>query len=315
VKAREADASGYVERGGVRVAWQAYGDLARPDDPAVLLLPTWCLLTAEVWKLQVPFLARRTRVITYDPRGNGLSDRPRHPDAYRREELTRDAVDVLEATGTHRAVVVALSAGNAQALDLASEHPERVAAWVAIAPSIQGLGTYPQERATAFDRWDRNTGDDSGWGRYNRYSWIRDYRGFTEFFCDQLVPEAHSTKVIEDLLGWSATTDGKTLVRAEANRRPGLRTVEEQCADVTCPVVVVHGSRDHAVPYEHGVRLAELTGGRLVTFEGSGHVPQGRDPVAVNRLLDDVLSASAERRPQLRRSRPTPAARSRGEAG
>jgi pimeloyl-ACP methyl ester carboxylesterase len=231
-------------------------------------------------------------VITFDPRGNGLSDRPEQEEAYRRRELTRDALDVLHATGTRIAVVVALSAGNAQALDLASEHPERVAAWVAISPAILGLGPFPEERGVALARWDDDTGDDQGWGRYNRYSWIRDYPGFAEFFFTQVVPEAHSTKLIEDLLSWSATTDGETLVRAEIDRRPGASALEKRCAQVGCPVVVVHGTEDHVIPYEHGVRLAELTGGSLVTFQGSGHVPQGRDPVAVNRLLHRVLSAS-----------------------
>lgn len=292
MKAREPDGTGVVRRDGVGIAWQVYGEQAGTGDPAVLLLPTWCLLPAAVWKFQVPFLARRTRVITFDPRGNGLSDRPRNAEAYRRDELAQDALDVLAATGTSRAVVVGFSAGNAPALDLAAQHSGLVAAWVAIAPSIQGLGSYPEERATAFDRWNQDTGHDEGWGRYNRYSWIRDYRGFTEFFFDQLVPEPRSTKLVEDLLAWSAETDGRTLVRAEILRRPSPRTVEEQCADLTCPVVVVHGTEDHIVPYDHGVRLAELTGGSVVTFEGSGHMPQGRDPVAVNRVLDEVLSAA-----------------------
>jgi pimeloyl-ACP methyl ester carboxylesterase len=202
-------------------------------------------------------------------------------------------LEVLAATGTARAMVVGFSAGNAQALDLAAHHPDLVAAWLAIAPSIRGLGGYPKERAAAFDRWDQDTGADEGWSRYNRYSWIRDYRGFAEFFFDQLATEPHSTKLVEDLLAWSAGTDGRTLVRAEIARRPSPRTVEEQCADVTCPVVVVHGTADRIVPYDHGVRLAELTGGSVVTFEGSGHMPQGRDPVAVNRVLDEVLSAAA----------------------
>ena len=94
-----------------------------PDDPAVLLLPTWCIVPAEVWKLQVPFLARRTRVITFDPRGNGASDRPEHASAYERAQQTQDALDVLDATGTERAVVVGLSMGNLHALDLAADHP------------------------------------------------------------------------------------------------------------------------------------------------------------------------------------------------
>jgi pimeloyl-ACP methyl ester carboxylesterase len=268
---------------------------------------------AGVWKLQVAFLARRTRVVTFDPRGNGLSDRPEREEAYLGSELTQDALDVLDATGTRRAVVVALSAGNVQALDLASEHPERVAAWVAIAPAILGLGPFPEERALALARWREDTGDDQGWGRYNRYSWIRDYPGFAEFFFTQVVPEAHSTKLMEDLLSWSATTDGETLVRAEIARRPGAWALDEQCAGVSCPVVVVHGTEDHVIPFQHGVRLAELTGGRLVTFEGSGHVPHARDPVAMNRLLDRVLSASTHR--VLRRSRRTPFARSPGGAG
>ena len=303
MKAREPDATGHIERDGVRVAWQVYGEQQRPEDPAVLLLPTWCLLPAEVWKLQVPFLARRTRVVTFDPRGNGASDRPDRSSAYARAQLTQDALDVLDATGTERAVVVGLSRGNLQALDLAAEHPDRVAAWVAIAPAVPGVAPFPPERQAAVDRWAEDTGDDEGWGRYNRASWLRDYPGFLDFFFDQLVPEHHSTKLIEDLVGWGQGTDGATLARAEIGIRSDLRSVREQCAAVRCPVVVVHGTDDRVVPHEHGALLAELTGGRLVTFEGTGHAPQGREPVALNRVLDDTLGGVTGPRPPERRER------------
>jgi pimeloyl-ACP methyl ester carboxylesterase/predicted glycosyltransferase len=303
MKAREPDATGFVERDGVRVAWQVYGEQHRPDDPAILLLPTWCLLPAEVWKLQVPFLARRTRVITFDPRGNGASDRPDDVSAYARAELTRDALDVLDATGTQRAVVVGLSRSNQQALDLASDHPERVAAWIAIAPAFPDLGPFPPEREESFGRWNEDTGEDEGWGRYNRYSWLRDYAGFVDFFFDQLVPESHSTKLIEDLVGWSGGTDGATLARAEIGRALEPRSVTEQAAAVRCPVVVVHGTDDRVIPHDHGARLAELTGGTLVTFEGTGHAPPGRQPVALNRVLDDVLTGVTGPRPPERRER------------
>jgi pimeloyl-ACP methyl ester carboxylesterase/predicted glycosyltransferase len=290
MKAREPDATGFVERDGVRVAWQSYGELRRPDDPAVLLLPTWCIVPAEIWKLQIAYLARRTRVITFDPRGNGESDRPESGSAYLRAEQTQDALDVLDATGTERAVVVGLSMGNLHALDLASEHPDRVAAWVAIAPAIRDLVEFSPERQEVFERWGEDTGDDDGWGRYNKFSWLRDYPGFLDFFFDQLVPEEHSTKLIEDLVDWGRGTDGETLVRAEVGRVPGEPGVEEQCASVRCPVVVVHGTDDRVIPYEAGVRLAELTGGTLVTFEGTGHTPPGRQPVALNRVLSDTLT-------------------------
>ncbi|HEY3528381.1 MAG TPA: alpha/beta hydrolase [Nocardioides sp.] len=309
MKAREPDRTGVVERDGVRVAWREYGELPDPDAPAVLLLPTWRIVSAEVWKLQVPFLARRTRVLTFDPRGNGLSDRPRHREAYGREELAQDAIDVLDATGTRRTVVVGLSAGNEEALTLAAEHPERVAAWVAIAPSIRGLGDYGEERAAAFARWNEDTGADDGWDRYNRYSWLRDYPGFVTFFFDQAVNEPRSTKLVEDLVGWSRGTDAEILVLGELALKPPRTSIEEQTAAVRCPVVVVHGTRDGVVPHAHGARLAELTGGTLVTFEGSGHLPQGRDPVAVNRVIDSMVSVAGS---GFRPGRPTPAARSRG---
>jgi pimeloyl-ACP methyl ester carboxylesterase/UDP:flavonoid glycosyltransferase YjiC (YdhE family) len=303
MKAREPDHTGFIERDGVRVAWQVYGDLQRPDDPAVLLLPTWCIVPAEIWKLQVPYLARRTRVITFDPRGNGASDRPEESSAYAREQQTQDALDVLDATGTERAVVVGLSMGNLHALDLASDHPDRVAAWVAIAPAIRDLAPFSQERQETYARWDEDTGNDEGWGRYNRFSWLRDYPGFLDFFFDQLVPEAHSTKLIEDLVAWGHGTKGETIVRAEVGRVVGDRPVEEQCAHVRCPVVVVHGTDDRVIPYEFGVRLAELTGGTLVTFEDSGHAPQGREPVALNHVLDDTLTGVSGPRPVERRER------------
>ena len=290
MEARHPDRTGVVERDGVRVAWQEYGARARPGDPAVLLLPTWSIVPARVWKLQVAFLARRTTVVTFDPRGNGDSDRPTNREAYRGEELLQDALDVLDATGTPRAVVVGLSGGNQQAFDLAADHPDRVAAWVAIAPSIRGLGDYTPERDAAFARWNDDTGDDTGWGRYNRLSWQRDYAGFVEFFFGEAVPEPHSTKLREDLVGWATDTDGSVLAATELARVQAQRSLAEQAAAVRCPVTVVHGSDDRIIPHAHGVRLAQLTGGSLVTIVGGGHLPQGRDPVVVNRLIDRVLT-------------------------
>ena len=306
MKAREPDATGFVERGGVRVAWQVYGELRRPDDPAVLLLPTWNILPAEVWKLQVPYLARRTRVVTFDPRGNGASDRPATSASYSRAEQTQDALDVLDATGTERAVVVALSMGNLFALDLAADHPERVAAWVALGPSLPGLWPFPTDRQAAFDRWGEDTGDDEGWGRYNRYSWLRDYPGLPRLLLRPDGARGALDQAARGPRGVGPRHDrrGRRIMHTEFGRAPGERSVVEQCADVRCPVVVVHGTDDRVIPHEAGARQAELTGGTLVSFEGTGHTPQGREPVALNRVLDDVLvGMGGGPRPSARRER------------
>jgi pimeloyl-ACP methyl ester carboxylesterase len=98
---------GYVERAGVKLHYEVFG----AGDPTVVLLPTWSIIHSRHWKLQVPDLARRHRVVTFDGRGNGRSDRPAGIDAYRPTEFAADALAVMEATGTDRAVLVALSAG------------------------------------------------------------------------------------------------------------------------------------------------------------------------------------------------------------
>lgn len=105
MKARAADQSGYVERDGVRIYYEASG-----SGPAVILvLPTWSVLDASHGRFQVADLSRRYRVVTFDPRGNGRSDRPQGRAAYAGAEFVQDAVAVLDATGTEAAVVVACS--------------------------------------------------------------------------------------------------------------------------------------------------------------------------------------------------------------
>ena len=77
-RARLPDAEGHVERDGVRVCWERHGD----GDPTLLLLPAWSLIHSRQWKAQVPYLARHYRVVTFDGRGNGRSDRPPTAAAY-----------------------------------------------------------------------------------------------------------------------------------------------------------------------------------------------------------------------------------------
>ncbi len=56
-------------------------------EPVILLLPTWEIVHSRIWKFQIPYLARHGRVVTFDPRGNGRSDRPADVAAYDRREF------------------------------------------------------------------------------------------------------------------------------------------------------------------------------------------------------------------------------------
>src|SRR5690349_24638715 len=99
MRARLPDESGYVVNAGARIYYEVHGS----GQQTLLLLPTWAIVDSRHWKMQVPFLARNYRVITFDPRGNGLSDRPSDPAAYSDDAYVGDARAVLAATGTERA--------------------------------------------------------------------------------------------------------------------------------------------------------------------------------------------------------------------
>jgi pimeloyl-ACP methyl ester carboxylesterase len=291
MRAREPDADGFVDRDGVKLHWEAFGD----GEPTVLLLPTWSIVHSRHWKMQIPDLARHWRVLTFDPRGNGRSDRPAEPEAYAEQEFAADALAVMDATQTARAIIVGFSMGAQRGLLLAADHPQRVEAAVFIGPSYQGGGEPLPERAV--HSWEDELDTDEGWAKHNRHYWRRDYRGYLEFFMSRMFTEPHSTKPIEDAVGWGLETTGETL--ALTYWAPSLEpdALRELARSVRCPVLVLHGDQDGLMSLTRGLALAEHTGGRLVVLEGSGHAPHVRDPVKVNLLLREFVESLPGRRP------------------
>src|SRR3954469_9100098 len=89
-RALEPRHSGFADVDGVRIAYDVFGG----GEDTLLLLPPWAILHSRFWKLQGPYLSRRFRVVTFDPRGNGRSDRPAGAEAYGPRALERDALAV-----------------------------------------------------------------------------------------------------------------------------------------------------------------------------------------------------------------------------
>jgi pimeloyl-ACP methyl ester carboxylesterase len=280
-RARYPDEDGYVERDGVRIFYEVYGS----GEPTVLLLPTWSLLHSRHWKMQIPYLSRHCRVVTFDGRGNGRSDRPIEAEAYAESEFAADAIAVMDATQTDRAVIVGFSKGAQRGLLLAANYPERVEAAVFVGPSYVGGGEPLSER-TVYP-WEDELDTDEGWAKYNKHYWLRDYEGFVRFFISRMFTEPHSTKPIEDAVGWALETTGETLVLTYSWLEPD--EMRELARRVRCPVLVIHGDADALTSETRGESLAVHTAGQLVLLEGSGHAPHIRDPVKVNLLLRDFI--------------------------
>jgi pimeloyl-ACP methyl ester carboxylesterase/predicted glycosyltransferase len=293
MRAQTPQETGFVERNGVRTYWERYGTGER----TVLFLPPWSIVHSRQWKFQLPYFARRFRVLTFDGRGNGRSDRPSEAAAYAETEYADDALAVLDATDTDRAAIVGFSLGGQRGLLLAATSPDRVSAAAFIGPAIPLTPPHAYRVETEFDEELESY---AGWAKYNRNYWLRDYPGFVEFFITEMFPERHSTKQIDDGIRWGLETTAEVLVATHEG--PGIPDADaalELCAKVRCPVLVIHGDRDRQVPLARGAALAAATGGTLVTLGGSGHAPHLRDPVKVNLLLREFLG-EGERPPQRR---------------
>ena len=273
MRARYPDTEGFIERGGVKVGYEMFG----AGEPAILLLTSWAIVHARQWKAQVPYLARRFRVIAVEGRGNGRADRPESADAYLDREYVDDAIAVLDATGVDQAVIVGLSVGGRHALQLAARYPERAAGVVAFGAALPW--PMPPDFDEPKDRYE-------GWGKANRHYWLADYRGWVEFFMSQVFTEPHSTKQREDGVAWGLETTAETLLLTGPGvAEPDAAAAEAICRQVRCPVLIVHGDQDGIVPYETGAALARWTGGQMVTIRGGGHAPTMRDPVQANLLI------------------------------
>src|SRR5215467_3830474 len=291
MRARLPDESGYVVNSGVRIHYEVHGT----GQLTILLLPTWAIVDSRHWKMQVPFLARHYRVITFDPRGNGRSDRPRDPAAYAASVFASDIAAVLDATGTERAVLTAFCSSFPWALLFAEAHPERVTGVVAIGPTLPIPPPDPWEADGL--SFDDVLDEAEGWAKENRHYWLRDWRGYVEFFMSQIATEPHSTKPYDDLVEWGMQTDAETMLcDADAPQRiTDQAEATRLCRSLTCPVLVIGGDQDKIVPPERIRRIAELAGAELLMLEGGGHAPHARYPVAVNHAIRDFTDRLANR--------------------
>ncbi len=300
MRAREPDAQGYAGRGDIRVHYEVFGE----GETTVLLMAPWSIASSRAWKAQIADLARHYRVVTFDGRGSGQSSRPAEPAAYTDSEFAADALAVLDAIGASQAVVVSNSRGARWALVLAAEHPERVTGAVFIGPQVPMPHDPAAPPVGPTFSFTRALDTEEGWAKFNRHYWLKDYRGFLEFFFAQVFSEPHMTKQIEDCIGWGLETTPEILIATIlAPHSVTPATLEEYARRVRCPVLVIHGTDDRVVSHAAGVAFAEMTGGALVTIKCGGHAPQGSDPVKVNLLLRDFIGAPAPRRATWSRAR------------
>ena len=162
MRALEPVTSGFVDRDGVPIHYEVYGE----GWPTVYLLMPDVIIHSRAWKAQIPFLARTFRVVVSDQRGNGLSGPARTPDDFTDRTRIDDQWAVLDAVGADEAVLVGVCTGAGHTLMMAGERPDRVLGAVAINPGLRL--TTPLPHRIEFD-YDELRESYEGWQKQNAH--------------------------------------------------------------------------------------------------------------------------------------------------
>ncbi len=273
---------GIVDRDGVKIHYEIYGE----GDRTLLFIPTWSFVHSRVYKAQIPYFAEHFRVMTFDPRGNGKSDRPSRVEEYQLDRSVGDVLAVLRETDTETASLFGYSYSGLVGAVVAANHPESVDALIAVGSFSPLFAGHADRSALDFEA---KLESHEGWEKFNRDHWLHDYPDFIEFFCSQITNEPHSTKQIEDGIAWAGEGDGEMLAMTQDASAGGVVVDEAMYRNIRCPVLLIHGTNDAVRPAATSEKIAELTGAELHLIQGAGHAPHARFPAKVNLLMRDFL--------------------------
>ncbi|HGG60362.1 MAG TPA: alpha/beta fold hydrolase [Gammaproteobacteria bacterium] len=228
------------------------------------------------WRLTIPALARRFRVIAPDMVGFGFSERPENV-TYDMRLWTDHLLGLLDALEIEKASLVGNSFGGALALSVAAHHPERVDHLV-----LMGSVGVPFELTEGLDKV---------WGYQPS---IENMRELLDIF-------AYDRELV---------TDELARLRYEASIRPGFQesfssmfpaprqrwvdamvTDEASIRGIEKPTLIVHGREDRVIPVGNALTLFEWIGpSQLHLFGRCGHWTQIEHAEMFNRLVMDFLS-------------------------
>lgn len=281
VTARDLPPVRYTRNGDIHLAYRIMGE----GDLDIVWVPDFLHHLDVVWENDayarwLHGLASFGRLITYDKRGQGLSDRTTAVPSV--DDRVADLKAVLDAVGSERAVFVGCSEGSAIAGHLAAAHPDRVRGLVLFgsAPSGEGFGFEP-ERYVEWIEWGARH-----WGT-----------GRT------LKAMAPSVADDEEAVAWYGRLERHTIGPSGIiayGRENANATYLEILPRITAPSLVLH-RRDEPVPQAGARALADgLLNGRFVELEGTDHHPWFGDAervlAEIDAFLAEIVSPSAEPR-------------------
>jgi pimeloyl-ACP methyl ester carboxylesterase len=267
----------YAKSGEVYIAYQVTGTAPRD----VVFVPGFVSNLDLQWQDQragqfFQRLSSFCRLIRFDKRGTGLSDRGSRVATL--EERMDDVRAIMDAVGSQRATLVGYSEGGAMSTLFAATYPDRTSALVLLG-SMARFAWAP----------------DNPWGRTaeqfaDRRTWLKEHWGKGKY-ADLWAPSMAGDTSFRKLIGSferSGASPGSALALLEMNQDIDVRHV---LPSVNVPTLVLHATGDQMVCIEHGRYLGKtIPGAKFVEIDGIDHLPWCADADTIADEIEDFLT-------------------------
>lgn len=250
---------------GVRIAYATVG-----DGPPLVKAANWLTHLefdwhSPAWRHWMEALASGRRLVRYDERGCGLSDRDVREFSF--DAMVRDLEAVVDALNLDRFPLLGISQGGAVSAAYAVRHPEKVTHLILYGAFARGHAkrgqVTPEEHEAQLS--------------LVRHGWGRDNPAYRQMFTAQFMPDANLEQMrwFNELM--RVSTSAENAVRIIDTF--GQIDVTDLLPRVGVPTIVLHCRDDARVPFDEGRQIAALIpGARFVPLEGKNHLPQESDP-------------------------------------
>ncbi|HEX6289793.1 MAG TPA: alpha/beta hydrolase [Herpetosiphonaceae bacterium] len=269
----------YAAVGGVRTHYVECG-----QGPTVVLIHGLSACFWNWWR-NLPALAQHFRVVAFDLKGCGKSDKARG--AYNTVACTEQLVGLLDHLGVSRAALVGHSMGARIALNTTIAHPSRVQSLMLVSPSC-----YPQTggRAVSFLVLP---------GVGELYTQLL-FSGRPEYLVRRALRACMhpNVAITEEDVYWNMVSGLEQKRRlAQSYLRYGRHmqfhkpwNLAERYREIGVPTLIVSGDSDRLVPTEHCHRLAQtIPGAKLEIWPGTGHLPHTEQAERFNKTVSAFL--------------------------
>lgn len=269
----------YAKSGDLYIAYQVFGagsvDLVLVPGFISNVEETWDNPSAARW---LERLSRFARVIVFDKRGTGLSDRAASVPTL--DERMDDARAVMDAAQSERAVLLGISEGGSLATVFAASHPDRCSSLILYGAFARFSSWYPtEEKLAAFYRYVEEK-----WGT-GESAWK---------YAPSMADDARFKKI------WARHERvGATPTAAKALMRMNQEIDISGVLNAICvPTLVIHRTQDTAVSIEAGRYLAQhIPDARLAEFTGADHLPYIGD--SADDIADEIQEFVTGSRPDV----------------